>query len=200
MARPSNSASRQAQIVRALQTVMAKHGYEKATIQMIAAEAGLAPGLLHYHFKRKQDILMALVATLAGYGQQRYAQLAVEVADPMLRLRACIDARLALGAGAAADVVAAWVMVSAEAVRQPEVREAFQRAVAAELALLAGLVADCLRLHGRPAHDAGDVAAGLLALITGAYQLACATADVMPAGYAAQAAWRYAMAAIQPPG
>jgi TetR/AcrR family transcriptional repressor of bet genes len=202
MARTANSSTRRTEIVRALQTVMARHGYEKATIQAIAAEAGLAPGLLHYHFKSKQDMLVSLVTTLDDYGQQRFAQLAAGVTDPMLRLRAYIDARLALGPGAGPEIVAAWVMIATEAVRQPEVREAFQRAVVAELDLLTGLVTDCLHQHERPQDEhpqARHHAAGLLALIEGAYQLACAAGEVMPAGYAAEAAWRHALAALRLP-
>lgn len=200
MARTSNSSTRRTEIVLALQTVMAKQGYEKATIQAIAAEAGLAPGLMHYHFKSKQEMLVSLVTTLADFGQQRFAHLAAGVDDPLLRLRAYIDARLALGPGAAPDIVAAWVMIATEAVRQPEVRAAFQRAVVAELDLVAGLVAHCQRLHGQPDPPARDVAAGLLALIEGAYQLACAAGEVMPTGYAAEAAWRHALAALRLPG
>ena len=184
--------------MQALQTVMAKSGYEKATIQAIAAAAGLAPGLLHYHFKSKQEILVSLVTTLAGHAQQRFAQLAGTATDPLQRLRAYIDARLALGAGAAPDVIVAWVMIATEAVRQPEVREAFGRAVGAELDLATGLLAACLRHHGRDDTPARQLAAGLLALIEGAYQLASAAEGVMPAGYAADAAWRYALAQVAP--
>lgn len=198
MARTSNSASRRTEIVQALQAVMARVGYEKATIQAIAAEAGLAPGLLHYHFKNKQEILVSLVATLAGYAEQRFAQLAAGATDPGQRLRGYLDARLALGQGAAPDIVVAWVMVATEAVRQPEVKEAFQRAVVAELDLLTGLLADCMRQHGRPEAPARALAAGLLALIEGSYQLACAAGEVMPGGYAAESAWRYAMSGIAP--
>jgi TetR/AcrR family transcriptional repressor of bet genes len=198
MARISNSASRRTEIVQALQAVMATHGYEKATIQVIAAQAGLTPGLLHYHFKTKQAILVALVATLADVAQQRFVQLAGNTADPVLRLRAYIDARLALGPGAAPDVVAAWVVIGAEAVRQAEVREAYQRAVVADLDLVAGLLAACLRQGGQPETPARPLAAGLLALIEGAYQLASGAGEVMPTGYAADAALRYALSAIAP--
>lgn len=118
--------------------------------------------------------------------------------DPALRLRACIDARLALGAGAAPEIVAAWVMIGAEAVRQLEVREAFQRAVVAELDLLTALMTACLRQNGRAGQDARALAAGVLALIEGACQLASAAGEIMPKGYAAEAAWRYALAAIAP--
>jgi TetR/AcrR family transcriptional repressor of bet genes len=198
MARTSNSASRRTEIVQALQAVMATHGYEKATIQLVAAQAGLTPGLLHYHFKTKQAILVSLVTTLAEVAQQRFARLAGDTDDPVLRLRAYIDARLALGPGAAPDVVAAWVVIGAEAVRQPEVREAYQRAIVAELDLVTGLLAACLRQGGQPETPARALAAGLLALIEGAYQLASGAGGVMPAGYAADAALRYALSAVAP--
>ena len=184
--------------MQALQTVMAKSGYEKATIQAIAAAAGLAPGLLHYHFKSKQEILVSLVTTLAGHAQQRFAQLAGTATDPLQRLRAYIDARLALGAGAAPDVIVAWVMIATEAVRQPEVRDAFGRAVVAELDLLTSLLADCLRAQRRDEAPARQLAAGVLAMIEGSYQLACAAGAVMPVGYAAEAALRYALAQVAP--
>jgi TetR/AcrR family transcriptional repressor of bet genes len=176
---------------------MARQGYEKATIQAIAAEAGLAPGLLHYHFNSKQEILVSLVTTLADYAQQRFAQLAGEAEDPAVRLRAYIEARLGLGPGAAPEIVAAWVMIGAEAVRQPEVREAFQKAVATELALLTDLLTDCLRQRGRPAAGAGHIAAGVLAMMQGAYQLASAAGELMPTGYAAEAALRFAMQSVE---
>jgi TetR/AcrR family transcriptional repressor of bet genes len=197
MARTSNSASRRAEIVRALQTVMARQGYEKATIQAIAAEAGLAPGLLHYHFKSKQEILVSLVTTLADYAQQRFAQLAGEADDPAVRLRAYIEARLGLGPGAAPEIVAAWVMIGAEAVRQPEVKEAFQKAVATELALLTALLTDCLRQRGRPEAGADHIAAGVLAMMQGAYQLASAAGELMPKGYASEAALGFAMQSVE---
>ena len=97
---------------------------------------------------------------------------------------------------AAPEIVAAWVMIGAEAVRQPEVRTVYQRMVADELALLATLLADCLRAAGRVAEAATPLAAGLAALIAGAYQLSSATTDVMPRGYAAEAATRYAELAV----
>jgi TetR/AcrR family transcriptional repressor of bet genes len=99
--------------------------------------------------------------------------------------------------GAAPEIVAAWVMIAAEAVRQPEVREAFKRAVVVELDLLTSLLADCLRHQGRQETGARELAAGVLALMEGAYQLACAAGDVMPTGYAAEAALRYTMLGIE---
>jgi len=53
-----------------------------------------------------------------------------------------------------------------------------------------------LRIKYRGA--AGKLGAVVLALIEGSYQLACAAGDVMPSGYAAAAALRYALAQVGP--
>ena len=135
-----NTEQRRVEIVDALLTTIAEHGYAKATIQLIAQQAGLTPGLLHYHFKTKAEILMELVKTLVTRFSQRYALFSERAKTPEERLIAYINARLAKGEGANPTAVAAWVMIGAEAVRQPEVREIYQKAIAAEFALLQGLL------------------------------------------------------------
>lgn len=192
----ANTEHRRAAIVAAMLPVMARHGYEKATIQAIAREAGLTPGLIHYHFKSKQEILVSLVQGIVEFARARFEQAAAKAGGPSERLRAYIEARLGLGAGAAPDMVAGWVMVGAEAVRQPEVRALYQQAVAAELAELTQLVADCCAERRRSADGAAALAAGLVALMEGAFQLSSAAGGVMPAGYAADAAISFATLGI----
>ena len=196
MARSSNTEARRAEITGALLAVIARHGYEKATIQAIATQAGLAPGLIHYHFKNKQEILVCLIGALAQAAHARYVAVLGDQVAPLERLRAYLHARLGLGAGAAPDIVSAWVMIGAEAVRQPEVRSVYRQMVADELALLTTLLGDCLRTRGRDTGTATSLAAGLAALIEGAYQLSSAAAEVLPRGYAAPAAISYAELAI----
>ena len=196
MARKSNTEARRAQITDALLAVIARQGYEKATIQSIAAQAGLAPGLIHYHFHSKQEILVSLMGTMAQAAHARFLAVLGDQEEPWPRLRAYLQARLGLGDGAAPQIVAAWVMIGAEAVRQPEVRAVYQRMVADELALLAALLAECLAARDRDTAGAGTMAAGLAALVEGAFQLSSAAADVMPRGYAADAAIAYAELAI----
>ena len=53
MGRPSNGSERRAQIVDAFARVLAEHGYAGATIAAVATEAGMAPGLVHHHFRNK---------------------------------------------------------------------------------------------------------------------------------------------------
>lgn len=185
MSRKSNTEQRRAEIVGALLAAMAEHGYEKATIQLIAQKAGLAPGLVHYHFKTKAEILFELIRTLASLSRQRYLGFAESATSPDDRLRAYINARLAKGEGADPHAVAAWVVIGAEAVRQPEVRAIYQDVVRAEADLIEELLTACFKERGRARAQVKPLAAALLALIEGAFQLASAAPDVMPAGYAA---------------
>lgn len=188
MARKPNTEQRRAQIVTALLATMAEHGYEKATIQLIAKKAELTPGLLHYHFKTKADILLALVKALAGQGRQRFEHLAAQAASPQHKLEAYVQARLGLGEGASSDAVAAWVVIGAEAVRQPEVRAVYQEAVFAEVALIGELLSACFAAKGRAGGQVPALAAALLALMEGAFQLASAAPGALPAGFAADTA------------
>ncbi len=188
MARKTNSEQRRAEIVMALLATMAGHGYEKATIQLIAREAGLAPGLLHYHFKTKAEILLALVKTLAAMSRQRYLALADNAEGATQKLAAYIHARLGLGEGADLKAVAAWVVIGAEAVRQPEVRAVYQDAVREEMALLHELLSACLAEQRKSTAAVPALAAAVLAMMEGAFQLASAAPGVLPQGYAAQTA------------
>lgn len=197
MPRKPNTTDRRNQIVAALLSVIARQGYEKATIQAIAQEAGLAPGLIHYHFKSKQEILVCLIQAIAAFAEARFAAAALGVDGARARLDAYLASRLATGEGASSEMVAAWVMIGAEAVRQPEVRALYQQVIADELAGLGALMHACLVERQRDPGGAAQIAAGLLAMVEGAFQLSSAAAQVMPAGYAVHAATAYAGFAIE---
>ena len=152
--------------------------------------------LIHYHFKNKQEILVSLIGAMAQAAHARYLAVLGDQVEPFQRLRAYLHARLGLGEGAAPDIVSAWVMIGAEAVRQPEVRAVYRTMVADELALLTTLLRESLAEHGREIAGAPLLAAGLLAMIEGAFQLSSAAAEAMPRGYAAGAATAYAEQSI----
>jgi TetR/AcrR family transcriptional regulator, transcriptional repressor of bet genes len=188
MPRPANTDSRRAQIVAAMLPVLAEHGYERATIALIAEQAGLAPGLIHYYFGSKREILIALVRSVSDYANTRFQESVPDMATPRQRLQAYFESRLGLGQGANAEIAAAWVMIGAEAVRQPDVRDVYQEAVKQELDTLTGLMEACLQDDGRNPTFAAGLAPALLAFMEGTFQLASAAGLVMPKGYAAKAA------------
>jgi len=165
---------------------MAREGYERATVAAVAREAALTPGLLHYHFATKREILIALIERLAAGLEERLTRrLALAGDDAPARLFACIDAHVAQGRDADPRAVAAWIVVAAEAVRDSEVRALYTDAIVASLGRLRAMVLECLRAQGRVTRNAGKIAAALLSAIEGAYLLGTAAPGTLPEGFAA---------------
>ena len=175
MGRPSNRAKRRAELVEAALSVVAEHGYERASIAAIAEKAGLASGLVHYHFENKLAILLALGERLAQTLSTRFEELGGD-------LDAFVRAHLELGPGADHAAVAAWVALGAEATSLPEVGALYERLVEERHQTLTAL----MKREGIGAPE--QRATTLLALIEGYYQLASAT-SLVATGSATSAAF-----------
>lgn len=165
---------------------MARRGYANASVASIAEEAGLAPGLVHYHFRSKRDVLLALIDRLAATVARRYEAAAADATTPRERLMAFFDAHLARGPGADPDAVACWVAVGAEALADPLVRAAYEKVVRDEVAWLTRLVRDALRAEGRRTAGAARLAGMLFAAVEGAFRLAVIGPGLIPGGTAAR--------------
>ena len=69
MGRKSIAHKRREQILWALYECLAENGHEKVTINTIAAQAKLSPGIIHYYFKNKDEIVSVLAeAIIEKYG------------------------------------------------------------------------------------------------------------------------------------
>src|SRR6476619_3840231 len=122
MARPSNTDQRREQITRALQAVMARKGYDRASLAEIATAAGLTPGLVHYHFDNKLEILLAVLGRLVCERDARLGEaLAAVRGDPAAELAEVLDLHLALDR-ADGEALACWITMSGEALREERVR------------------------------------------------------------------------------
>lgn len=71
-ARQSNTRE---QIIRGAYTVLAEQGFEAASIKEIAREAGVTPGLVHYHFTNKDELLLAVLREASAAYTRQMAQL-----------------------------------------------------------------------------------------------------------------------------
>lgn len=185
MARPSNTQQRKQEIIHALLKVMAERGYEKASIQAIAKEAGLAPGLIHYHFKTKQEILLELVNWVASSASERLETMQTEASTPWDKLTAFINARLATGETELPEVVAAWVVIAGESIRQPEIKVIYQGLIQRQLERLKLLIADVWEGKSTECKEVVHLSAIVIAAMEGAFQLSATANDVMPQNYAA---------------
>ncbi len=197
MARPSNTEERRQQIVEGLLRVMAERGYERASIAEIAKAAGLSPGLVHYHFTDKQEILLTAVEQLASRVRTRVATRLQRAKGARAQIDAFVEAFLATGEDADPGAVAAWVTISAEAVQQPEVRTVYEKVVRTDLEHLEELVSGVI-----PRKRARSVAAGLFAAIQGYFVLSAAAPGLTPSGSAAATVKRMAaglLDAAEPP-
>ncbi len=196
MARPSNTEARRDQIVDALRRVMAETGYQGASVAAIAREAGLAPGLLHYHFASKAEMLHVLVERLVAQARARIAARDAHAETAEERLFALLDALLGRGADADPAAVACWTLIGAEAVKDAEVRVLYARWITEVLAELRTRVIAACHAEGRTGEGAVAIAAALLASVEGFFQLAAAAPEAIPQGSAAASARRMAKGLI----
>ena len=188
MARKSTK-ERRREITDGLLEAMAEHGYAKASIKRIAESAGVTPGLIHYHFDSKQAILLELLRRLLDPLLEELQALVDTDDSATSRLEALIDALLATGDSAQPEAVAVWVTMGAEAIREPEINQAYSQA----LAKLQGLFVQVIEsgIEGGE-FDLGQLsapacAAALLATVEGYFTLAATSPDTIPRGTAAPA-------------
>src|SRR3989454_6283389 len=58
----TKAADTRAKILHAAFTVLSRQGYANSSIKEIAEEAGVAQGLVHYYFKSRQQLVLAVLA------------------------------------------------------------------------------------------------------------------------------------------
>ncbi len=190
MARPRNTDLRRAQIVEAMFSVMGERGYKGASVAEVARRAGLAPGLVHYHFRDKRAVLLALIEDL-GERAARRVGLGLAAPPGAERLDAVLDAFLGLGATADPAEVACWAAAAVEATGDEGIRAAFARVIGGLIDHFEGLLRGA-----QPAATRGEAAA-LVAGLQGYFLLASAAPGEIPRGTAAAAMKRMAAGLVR---
>jgi TetR/AcrR family transcriptional repressor of bet genes len=200
MARTSNTTVRRAQIVHALVQVMAKQGYAGASVADVASRAGLAPGLVHYHFTSKLEILVEAVRALGAThtGVLDAALAAVDPDDAPAQLVAFVDVHLGLGAHANPEALACWLLVTAEALREPRVRAEVELVLAALARRLVAIIRRGQTRGQLACADPDAAAAALLATIQGYFTVAATARALIPSGSAARCTLEMAEGLLRP--
>ena len=129
MGRPSNRERRRKEILAAFARVLADHGYAGATVALVAAEAGVAAGLVHHHFESKAELLGCLLNDLVSRFRERVERYD-SGDDPLLTY---VDAALKLDERADLTAARCWVGVFAEAVRDPTLYRQMRRRIETEM-------------------------------------------------------------------
>lgn len=203
MAEHQSSHERRAQIVTAAITAMAQHGYARATIARIAEAADLTPGLLHYHFKNKQEILLGVLDRLVEQQTQQVEEIVqTHREEPREALDAILVALLSPGDEARPAQVSAWVAVLAEAARQPVVADRLAESLLTFRGLIAAVIAEGIQRgdFDTTGIAAEAVAAGLVALVQGYFAVGVTARKVIPPGSAIEVARQAVAGLTRPPG
>ncbi len=129
MARPSVRAERRSEVARAFARVLGAHGQGGATIAAVAAEAGIAPGLVHHYFESKQDLYEMLLEQMLAEFRRRIES--HPATDP---LEAYVSAALVLDERSDVAAARAWVGLFAEALGDPVLFAKVRRMMDTEVA------------------------------------------------------------------
>jgi TetR/AcrR family transcriptional repressor of bet genes len=188
--RPSNTGERRREISQALLRVMASEGYERATIVRVAKEASLAPGLVHYHFENKAEILAMLVSDLVARFEARIERRTNQRTGALAKLDGLLEALLARGDDEDLEAVRCWTLVGAEAVKDAEVRALYEGHLGALTDRLAALIVEACHDDGRSGEGARAMAGAIVALTEGYFALAAASPALVAVGSASGMAKR----------
>jgi len=167
------------QLVQAAITVFSARGYAGATVQEIAAVAGMTTGTVYNHFKTKEEVASAVALWLADTLCQRISDSQQGVAEGAQRMAIGIQryiwlaqespawALLMLDVSAAAPALVLEIQHYALADMRLAIRQKSFRvpSEAAAMDVLSGSVSQAMRsvaMGGLPAHHGRDVATCLL--------------------------------------
>jgi TetR/AcrR family transcriptional repressor of bet genes len=184
------------QIARAFRRVMAKRGYEGTSIGEVARVAGLTPGLVHYHFESKLEILLEVLDDLRRE-HDAILESALAGAPPRRKLDVFIDLHLAAGKNADPERLACWISIGAEALRDPRVREGYRQALESSAARLTTILREGARAGFYRASRLDAAAAAILALVQGYFSLAACARHLIPPRSAAASARRMATGLLE---
>jgi AcrR family transcriptional regulator len=70
-------------IVEAAYRTLVKRGYHETSMKDIAAEAGVAPGLAHYYFETKEDLLVAAIEHGCKPAMDAWEQAGMNLSGPL---------------------------------------------------------------------------------------------------------------------
>ncbi|MGI5460941.1 TetR/AcrR family transcriptional regulator [Streptomyces sp. CA-249302] len=82
LTREQSQARTREKLLRSARDVVARDGYEGASVERIAEEAGFSKGAFYSNFSSKDDVLLQLLEGNAGHDVEELTELLREVTDP----------------------------------------------------------------------------------------------------------------------
>jgi len=154
-------------LIEATIATIAESGITGATVSNIVARAGLSRGMVHLHFRNKEELLIEAAKHFAeDYFDKLRARLERAGAAPKDRLEALIEADLSEELLNETSIVV-WYALRGEARKLPGMMQYTTTRDAALRDMFARLFLECLGGHAGDAARARDLAVGTIALLEG---------------------------------
>jgi AcrR family transcriptional regulator len=120
--RPSVEPERREQLIAAAARVIARSGYDAATVRDIAREAGVSTGVIAYYFEGKDDLFVHVLRSASRAFRARLERSQVSAHTPRERLLAMAEAATPADEEAV-RAHALWIEFWARAARDPALAE-----------------------------------------------------------------------------
>ncbi len=158
---------RRGQLIEATISVIARRGFARTTLALVAKEAKLSQGIVHFYFKSKDGLLFETLSHLAAEYEATWKRAVRHVGpDPVAALDAVIEVDLGLEV-CVRKKVAVWVAFWAEAPGRPKYRKLCMELSADYIAQTRDMCRQIAERGGYVDIDPDNVARGLNAMIDG---------------------------------
>ncbi len=117
--RPSVEEERREQLIAAAARVIARSGYDAATVRDVASEAGVSTGVIAYYFDGKDDLFAHVLRTASREFRARLERARAGAETPRERLLALAEAATPADDEGAPRAHALWIDFWARAARDP---------------------------------------------------------------------------------
>jgi TetR/AcrR family transcriptional repressor of bet genes len=180
MVKQSKSELRKKEIIMTTMSLMAEKGIDGASTVLVAKKMNVSQGLIHYHFKNKQEILISVIEHISEILMLRYNSLISNDSTNIEKINAFISARLSKGKGENQEAVSAWIAISAKAITDVKIRDAYSYALDSQSSLLLGLIRETNLVESED--DIKNKVSALITYIEGAFFLSIASKGILIEG------------------
>ena len=166
MRREERARIRRREMLAAYYEVLLEEGLQGASVAKVARQAGASPSLLIHYFGTKEQMTIELVDYLLERYHETSSADFEQIADPLERLYAIVDALFSVEYHQVLDDRAFYALFYVS-LTHPTVRRAFARVYEDSLGLIERALAGCMAAGRLPVDDAHELAVTLKALEEG---------------------------------